>query len=227
MFEQRKYHRPFLGIFSKILGQQDRHDGAIADSIKYLAALQADSIDAWQEAEWRHTLTGFNPPSIDQMAAHWMSIRQGKEIPYRTALDVAAIPQALPNIWLAERLSDGEFIYRVAGEEITKALGPIHRGSLARDLFTEEAYERIARRWNFVLDSPSALRSGGEAVLGSGQTVPLQRLILPLACEESGPCYLLGATGYSQPRFNDETVSEFPPTDVLFTRVENIQTYRE
>ena len=190
MFEQRKYHRPFLGIFSKILGHQDRHDDAIADSIKYLAALQADSIDAWQEAEWRHTLTGFNPPSIDQMAAHWMSIRQGKEIPYRTALDVAAIPQALPNIWLAERLSDGEFIYRVAGEEITKALGPIHRGSLARDLFTEEAYERIARRWNFVLDSPSALLSVGVAGLGAGETVPLQRLILALACEESGPCYL-------------------------------------
>jgi len=66
---------------------------------------------------------------------NWLSLRGGRPIPDRSALDCAAISTLLPYVWICRQEPEtGRFAFRLAGDEIRWLLGKPVAGAYVEDL---------------------------------------------------------------------------------------------
>jgi len=71
---------------------------------------------------------------------HWMSLRVGRLIPDRSALDCAAISTLLPYVWICRLEAEtGRFAFRLAGDEIRWLLRRPIAGAYVDDLLPNVA----------------------------------------------------------------------------------------
>ncbi|WP_395020374.1 PAS domain-containing protein [Dongia sp.] len=113
--------------------------------------------------------------------ASWMSLRGGRAIPDRSALDCAAISSLLPYVWICRLAAEtGRFPFRLAGDEIRWLLGRPVSGAHADDLLPNIAGS-INATLTAVLHQPAVCYFRGLLPHADLFSVEAETLALPLA----------------------------------------------
>jgi hypothetical protein len=142
-------------------------------------------------------LTSIKEPALLEVAAHWDSARGHRLMPAWRDIDPVALRRHLSIVWSWRYdFSLDTFVGRLAGEEIIAALGKSIRGRRIDECFPPDAYEIVRDRYKAVLDGPQFMHSSGKVHVRSGGSGLGERIVLPLAADESRPDGILGATVY-------------------------------
>ena len=151
------------------------------------------------------------PSEMHDFVRYWDSLRGSALLPAYRAVDPVDIPWALSRIYIVEA-KDGDFVYRLAGEEVSERYDQSLKGKRIRDLFSEQNALPILRRWNRVVSGPSGYYSDTQHSLIHGSNVTARRLLLPLGADGQTADHFMGFTVF------DETATDQDPfSDGLIT----------
>lgn len=89
------------------------------------------------------------------VSAYWTSLRDGGDIPSRLKIDPRGLGTALPNAFVLARISPMKSVVRLAGSELSAALGTDATGLPFGTLFTPNARATAATAVGAVLDTPA------------------------------------------------------------------------
>ena len=105
-------------------------------------------------------------------------------LPVKSRLDVVRMgrQRILPNIYILERCADGQFRYRLAGEEIVFNLGQSPRGKTLGEVLGPEAMARFAPVFDSLLEERTIMYQRGPAHRGSRMFYYGYRVFVPM-CE--------------------------------------------
>lgn len=134
-------------------------------------------------------------PLLRHFLRCWLTIRPGPDgVPAREDLDPIRLgPELLPVVWIVERDAEGEWRYRLVGEQINELHGYSLRGKSVTDVFGAARRRTVGPRWSFCVDAGYALRTYGN-IYGPQKVYSGERLVLPLIGRRGGAAMLLGAT---------------------------------
>jgi hypothetical protein len=152
------------------------------------------------------------------VARHWSEIRGRHVMPAWRDIDPTRIGASLPIlfVWSYDRHS-GQFMCRLAGEEIIERFGKNPRRKSFDEYFTAEGGQVLRRQWEKIVRTPSLARSTGRVYQerygrGSGE-----RIVMPLAGDGVHADGLIGATAFSgaigemvSAPCGEETIEFFP-----------------
>lgn len=128
----------------------------------------------------------------------WMSLRGGRPIPDRSALDCAAISSLLPYVWISRReTATGRFAFRLAGDEIRWLLGKPVAGAYVEDLLPNIA-EAVNDALNAALDRPAICTFHGLLPHVDLFSIDAETLALPLSDGDRATT-ILAATVFTWP----------------------------
>ncbi len=136
-------------------------------------------------------------PELAAIAAHWETARGPKRIPAWSDIDPVAIGRRLRYVWAwkYERES-GDFINRLAGEDIVRAFGRSPRGRKMTEFFPPETYEAFLPWHLRVMQGPAFLHGAGTVYSRVERNFTGERIMLPLAEDGENGDGILGATVY-------------------------------
>ncbi len=134
-------------------------------------------------------------PRIRLVFEEWNRARAEKLMPRWSDLDPAAMKPALPYIWAYRRDADGEYINRLAGENVVQTLGFSMRGQPLRKFFPEAVAQLAIERYNRILGEPALCHMRGPIFSDDERRGEGERIVLPLAPDRGGDG-VLGATIY-------------------------------
>lgn len=132
------------------------------------------------------------------LVENWLAVRGDRPMPCRGELDPTVFPSALSRMWVYEQEPDGEFVCRLAGEDINEAFQSRPVGRTADDLLGEQYRRWIRERWLYCLKRPAILYARSCPPVGAGKRA--NRLTLPLADRDGVPRAVVGATDYLHDR---------------------------
>jgi hypothetical protein len=128
----------------------------------------------------------------------WMSLRGGRSIPDRSALDCAAISTLLPYVWICRLEPEtGRFAFRLAGDEIRWLLGKPVAGAYVEDLLPNIAGAFIAAL-NAALTQPALCTFRGLLPHADLFSIETETLALPLSDGDRATT-ILAATVFAWP----------------------------
>jgi hypothetical protein len=136
-------------------------------------------------------------PDLQAIAAHWGAARGKKRMPAFRDIDPVALGRTLRYVW-AWRYdrATGDFINRLAGEEIIRAFGRSPRGMKMTEFLPPEAYQEF-RPWHLrVVEEPAFLHGAGKVYSRVDRNFTGERIMLPLSEDGVTGDGLLGATVY-------------------------------
>lgn len=112
----------------------------------------------------------------------WLSIRVAVSVPEQVQFDPARVPQLLPNIWIYRFEQDrGDFVCRIAGEDINQAWGGSIKGLSLRQIVGEERHPQALARWQEIISVPQIQHGRVDKVWDGTPTCVAERLILPMS----------------------------------------------
>ena len=125
-------------------------------------------------------------PDLQAIAAHWNQARGGKRMPAWGDIDPTAIGRLLRYVWAwrYERES-GEFICRLAGDEIVRAFGKSPRGLKMTEFFAPEIYGAFLPWHQRVVNEPAFLHGAGKVYSRLDRNFAGERIILPYAVSDT------------------------------------------
>jgi hypothetical protein len=157
-------------------------------------------------------------PDLQAIAAHWGAARGKKRMPAFRDLDPVALGRALRHVWAwkYDRAS-GDFINRLAGDEIVRAFGKSPRGRKMTEFFAPEVY-RTFLPWHLrVIEEPAFLHGAGKVYSAVDRNFTGERIMLPLSEDGITGDGVLGATVYlasagvgAAPSYETETLDFYP-----------------
>jgi hypothetical protein len=124
-------------------------------------------------------------PLVEQVCAHWASLRTRNALPARAALDPTALADALPHVFLAEFVTPRVARIRLCGHKIEDVLGMDLRGMPLTALFGSDAREEIMSALDIVGHGARATLAL-EAERGFGQPEMRAQLALMPLCDANG-----------------------------------------
>ncbi len=136
-----------------------------------------------------------DPDPFRRLLDYWLERRAGRLLPAYTDIDPVDIPWALSRVYIVQALADGDFVYRLAGEEIAQRYGRCLKGARIEDLFVGPAARAIRERWRQVVDGPAAYFSASEHPT-KGDVLVGRRLILPLSADGRTADHLIGLVDF-------------------------------
>jgi hypothetical protein len=140
-------------------------------------------------------LKAIRSPRLASVARHWDEARRGKRMPAWGDIKPSLIKAQLPIIW-SWRFDDasGQFVGRLAGNEIELAFGRSFRNRPMSDIFREHDYEKFLARHTRVMREP-ALFIGRGLVFNHLKRLDVgERIVMPLAADGVIGDGILGAT---------------------------------
>ena len=128
---------------------------------------------------------------------YWCSIRVGSEIPNRREVDPTGIGRYLSKIYLYEfDAALGDFVCRLAGEEVHEAWGARIRGRSFREIVGDEHHVAALTRWRAVVETPLVQFGIMEDEDRGQRTRVGERLIMPLRGDNGDVNLILGVGDY-------------------------------
>lgn len=154
-------------------------------------------------------------PRVFEFLSAWRAARRGTMVPFRDDFDPLTVPHLLPHIWLYRfEPALGDFVCRLAGEEINDAWGRSIRGERLRTVLGKPDHPTVLRRWKQIVTVP--LLHYGSAVerLSAQETRAAERLLVPLASADETVDFVLGLSLY---RFSAADTTRMPlvPEDII------------
>ncbi len=144
-----------------------------------------------------HDRLGDCGPAVLSLLDTWCGMRNGNLIPGRHDFNPARVSRYLGKLYLYKFETDiGDFVCRLAGEEINEAWEFRLKGKSFRQVVSEEHHESALNRWRAIIDQPLIQygrftekgRQGGERVG--------ERLVLPLRGDSGKGEFILGIADY-------------------------------
>jgi hypothetical protein len=163
-------------------------------------------------------------PRLIALLRVWQAARQGDLVPRRGRFDPFSVPKLMPNLWLyrydAER---GDFVCRLAGEDVNRAWGRPIRGLTLREIVGEADHAAILERWHGILETPLIHYGTDRERLTALSLHRAERLLLPLADDASPHAVnqVLGASVYrldppedTRPALYPEDIVRIPCSEI-------------
>lgn len=169
-------------------------------------------------------------PDIDEVLArlsqdasrdfvrHWFALRGGRAMPERRELDPAAIKHLLPKLWLWEfNAEQGDFVCRLAGEEIIEVFKRNPRGLLLGEWVPPLIADVARPRYRQVIDRPAVCVASGPSYVAGDKQAWCERVIVPLKNGADRPSVVFGLTVWQVPNYSmgpverEETAAVFFP----------------
>lgn len=157
-------------------------------------------------------------PDLQAIAAHWGAVRGGKRMPAWADIDPTAIARHLRYVWAWKYdRATGEFINRLAGEEIVHAFGKSPRGRKMTEFFAPEVYHSFLPWHLRVMQAPAFLHGAGKVYSNLDRNFTGERIMMPLSEDGETGDGILGATIYvasegvgAAPSYEDERLDFYP-----------------
>lgn len=142
-------------------------------------------------------LAGADARVLDFLAA-WMAGRRGRLVPLRGDFDPTGVPSLLGSVWLYRYEPDrGDYVCRLAGEDIKAAWHGNLRGLSLREIVGAEDHAVVMARWRQIVAGPLIQYGAAAEQGGDGQQLRVERLVLPLASEAGDLDHMLGLSLYA------------------------------
>ncbi|SMF41288.1 PAS domain-containing protein [Tistlia consotensis] len=156
--------------------------------------------------------------ALRDVADHWNRCRGARRMPGWQDLDPAELKPHLPIVWSWRFDPElGDFVGRLAGEQINAAFGKSLRGKTPNQFFAPEHAREMRWRMEKVMIGPCGMRGSGHVFVHAGGAGEGERLILPLAGDGVTGDGVLGATVYrlDPDRATGRRVEWDPPSEQL------------
>lgn len=136
-------------------------------------------------------------PLLRDALRYWLNLCKDETPPAKTDFDPIEIPRTLEHAWLCYREPEnGNFIYRLAGEQIQPAFKGRITGKYLHELTEGKALKRVAGYFNRTLDQPCITHVIGRVYSEIDKPAQGERLMLPLM-EDGEARYIFGVTLHS------------------------------
>ena len=140
-------------------------------------------------------------PRLRDLARYWLDARGESATPPVTAIDPAAFPGLLADVWMCDIVENdpaGRWRYRLIGSNIRIAYGRDIVGETLEELTNPGSLDRIAGYFAVATDRPAIVHVAGRIYAEVDEAAAGERLILPFRGENSDRTVrLLGATLHS------------------------------
>lgn len=124
-------------------------------------------------------------PRIIELLDAWLAFRRGRVVPRKSDFDPLAVVKLMPFIWLYRFDTElGDFICRLAGEEVNRAWHGSIKDKTLRQVVGEKDHLAVLERWRFIIETPAIHYGLGRERLSELQNWQAERLILPLEGQE-------------------------------------------
>jgi hypothetical protein len=151
--------------------------------------------------EFEHSIIS---PVLKVVAAHWLSVRRGREMPAWASLMPSALKLQLPFVWayMYEPTSDC-FTGRLAGERVSAIFGKNFHGLPMSEARPTDNYPSLFAKCKRVITEHALYHGTGITFANAGKSYEGERIIMPLSNVETGERGVFGAT-YFPSRFPDD-----------------------
>ena len=144
--------------------------------------------------EW----SGCRDARLRGLLDNWLSLRGGRPIPDRSALDCAAISTLLPYVWICRLEAEtGRFAFRLAGDEIRWLLRKPVAGAYVEDLLPNIA-DAVNDALSAALNQPALCYFRGLLPHADLFSIETESLALPLS-DGTRATTILAATVFDWP----------------------------
>lgn len=165
--------------------------------------------------DFHHSLIS---PDLQAIAAHWDAARGQKRMPAFRDIDPVALGRCLRYVWAWKYdRATGDFINRLAGEEIVRAFGKSPRGLKMTEFFAPEAYQAFLPWHRRVMEEPAFLHGAGKVYSRVDRNFTGERIMLPLSEDGESGDGIFGATVYlasagvgAAPSYAEEKLDFYP-----------------
>ena len=129
--------------------------------------------------------------------ASWAKAREGRLVPYKESFDPLSVREMLSFVWMYEYRPDiGDFVCRLAGENVNLAWGKSIKGLTLQQIVGETDHPIVLSRWLEMVKEPH-IHYGSEAErLSEQNTWQAERIIAPMETRADGIPYALGLSLY-------------------------------
>ena len=144
----------------------------------------------------RQTLHAAGRPALTLLDS-WCGMRVGRAVPGRRDFDPAQLGRYLPKVYIYQFDDDvGDFICRLAGEQVHEAWGVRIKGLSLREVVGDQNHPAALLRWRAVVETPLIQYGLIEEQTGRNTRRIGERLIVPMHDEEGQIRLVLGLGDY-------------------------------
>ena len=143
-------------------------------------------------------------PVLKVVAAHWLAVRRGREMPAWASLMPSALKLQLPFVWAyTYEAAKDSFTGRLAGERVSTIFGKNFHGLPMSEAQPADNFPSLFAKCKRVMTGPALYHGTGITFSHAGRTYAGERIIMPLENLETGEHGVFGATDF-QSRFPDD-----------------------
>lgn len=113
-------------------------------------------------------------------------------------IDPVEIPKALSRLYILDVLPGGDFIYRLAGEDVSDRYGPSLKGKRISEIYPKGDTEAIISRWRMVATDGVCCFTKTVHATGRNRQITACRLLLPLGEGEFLAQHVLGVLSFEE-----------------------------
>ena len=142
-------------------------------------------------------MTSLGDSRLQQLFAHWDTVRGTRIMPARRDIDPIMIPQVLSIIFVCDyERATGRLRYRLAGEDIGRRYRGGLPGRYQDELYALQEREPYLARIKEIMETPAIFQAQGGVYVADARRGNGERLMLPLAADGRTADALIGATVY-------------------------------
>lgn len=135
----------------------------------------------------------------------WCAMREGQDVPSRRNFDPTLLGRYLAKVYLyAFDEARGDFVCRLAGEEVNEAWGGSIKGRAFREVVGDDHHAAALARWRAIIETPLVQFGVMEDEVGRDRRRVGERLVTPVRDENGATLMILGLGDYIV-RQNDRT----------------------
>lgn len=161
-------------------------------------------------------------PRVFEFLEAWRDARTDEVIPYRAQFDPLRIPNILGSVWLYRYEPKlGDFVCRLAGEEIHAAWGARIKDRALRDVVGEEDHDIVLKRWQEITDQGFVQYGTARERLSRQAVRRAERVLVPMRSDDGAIDVVLGLSLYrigpvdpDRPPLIPEDILRIPCADI-------------
>lgn len=158
------------------------------------------SNDGKSQCSFESLTASIRSPNVRAIADHWFTAKGSQLMLSWKQLQPARIKKQLPLIWaLRYDPLTGQFIGRLAGQEIHRIIGKSIAGLSLCEIFPSEAVPSFSELLTRVVEGPRIYHCIGRIYELVGRYGPGERLVMPLATDGVTADGVLGISQYYYP----------------------------
>lgn len=157
-------------------------------------------------------------PRLRRFLAHYLGLRQGRQVPRRSQISPLDFPDLLSMAFLYEfDPASQDFHIRLAGDHVAHMLQTARAGARLSDVFPARALPIVLERYRRICLTPCVMHNIGQVFHNLGGAGFGERIAMPLHDDDGSPAFFLGATSYSVTPDAGAGVAHDDPVTVTYT----------